>query len=618
MNVDDTAPASDQCRACIEAKQRVLPFPKQSFTRIGEIGDLAVCDMWGPARHRGAHGEYYFTLFTDVCTRYAMRYFSSDKKHQLDALQAYHAFLKNQKGIRLKAVRVNNGKEFLNRHIKGFLRVHGISLELTAPHSSAQNGIAERSFLTLWPEAVNYAVYLKNRVPTRAIPDKTPYEAFWGKKPDVSNLHEFGAVCWVLRQDSSIDKLARKSRPCRFLGFSEESRAYRLYDPTTQQVITSRNVVFDRTGIKLQGGPSQPPLAVEGEQPLSPKQLPEGESDTPPAVSPPAKAKSATPPPQPTRTLRHAGEHINYCKSNNPDARKPAPRFQKPSQPAAVPEPSAPDVSKIAIENYAFALITNTNDDPQSLAEAQARSDWPEWKAAMDREIEQLQRLGTYTLVPCPPDRKPIGCKWVFRLKRDADGRIIKHKARLVAQGFSQIPGIDYVETFAPVVRLETLRVLLALGTLLDYDIQVADIVGAYLNGHLREEIFMRQPPMYENGRPDVCKLERTLYGLKQSGREWNLELDQAFKRRNFKRLISDQCVYLRARDTDTSIVAVHVDDMTMLTSSPETTDALKQELSAFFELSDLGPIRQVVGLEVTRDRAARTLTLRQTQYIDR
>ncbi|KAJ2968982.1 hypothetical protein NUW54_g13069 [Trametes sanguinea] len=123
---------------------------------------------------------------------------------------------------------------------------------------------------------------------------------------------------------------------------------------------------------------------------------------------------------------------------------------------------------------------------------------------------------------------------------------------------------------------------------------------------------------MYENGRADVCKLECTLYGLKQSGREWNIELDNVFKKLGFTRLTSDQCVYLRVRSGATCIMAVHVDDMTILASSLETTESLKRELSAHFELSDLGPIRQVVGLEVLRDPTARMLTLWQTQYIDR
>lgn len=159
---------------------------------------------------------------------------------------------------------------------------------------------------------------------------------------------------------------------------------------------------------------------------------------------------------------------------------------------------------------------------------------------------------------------------------------------------------------------------LLALGAALDLDIRVIDIVGAYLNRELQEEIYMRQPPMYENGQPVACCLRRTLYGLKQSGCEWNLKLDAAFAALGFTRLLSDQCVYLRAAADHLALVAVHVDDMTTLTSSPADSDALANELESHFELSKLGDIRQVVGLEVERDRAHGTLMLRQAQYIVR
>ena len=301
--------------------------------------------------------------------------------------------------------------------------------------------------------------------------------------------------------------------------------------------------------------------------------------------------------------------------------------FRPINNPSAQRAPSGwervvPDASNVVIDDddddVEFALVVNTNDNPQSLADAQSRNDWPEWKSAMDCEIAQLQRLRTYELTPCPPDRKPIGCKWVFHLKRDSEGRIVKHKARLVAQGFSQIPGIDYVETFAPVVCLEMIRILLALGTTLKLDMQVVDVIGAYLNGHLRQEIYMRQPPMYENGRPDACRFLRTLYGLKQSGREWNTELDASFAKLGFKRLISDQCIYLRTSGDKIWIIGCHVDDMLTLASSPAELDALHRELAEHFEISKLGQVRQIVGIEVDRDRHTGTLTIRQTQYFDR
>ena len=549
---------------------------------------------------------------------------------------------------------MDNAREFVSHDVKQFLRAHGIRIELTAPYSSAQNGISERGNLTimnasramlfahdlpesLWPEAAAYAVYLKNRSPTRALPDMTPFEAFWGRKPNVAHLREFGVDCWVLRQDSQLHKLARKSRPCKFMGFSEESRAFRYYNPETRRVLTSRNVIFDKSAAALEGEPSVPlPTAVEGEEEQS-VQPPTGASTsksgedtatTAPAAKP-AKIKSS---PSQIPVRSSARYYNKYSATGRPDYRASAlgheAAFRPLNNPSSQRAPPGwqrvvPDHSNFVDDDSGdereYALIAaNANDDPQSLAEAQARPDWPDWKDAMDREIAQLERLGTYELAPCPPDRKPIGCKWVFRLKRDSDGRIVKHKARLVAQGFSQVPGIDYIETFAPVVRLETLRTLIALGNSLRLDIQVLDIVGAYLNGRLREEIYMRQPPMYEDGSPSVCRLRRTLYGLKQSGREWNHELDGAFLAIGFTRLLSDQCVYIRTRPPKSEIVGVHVDDMLTMTSSPADTDALYDELSNHFELSRLGPVKQIVGLEVTRDTAAGTLTIRQAQYIDR
>ncbi len=652
MAVDESVPPTSQCPTCIQAKQSVKPFPQKSDSVYSDIGDLTVVDMWGPARVKGIRGETYLTVFTDVATRYRVRFFSSDKKQQLHFIQAYRAFLKTQASKPMKAVRFDNGKEMINESVKHFLRSHGILYELTAPYSSAQNGIAERSFLTilnaarallfehdlptfLWPEAVSYVIYLINRSPTRALPDKTPFEAFWGRKPDVSHLQEFGTDCWVLRQDTQLHKLARKSKPCKFVGFSEESRAYRYYNPATRQVLTSRNVIMSDSDTSVEGEPviTSPP-AAEGEQ-SSPEQPP-ADAPSPPeppkSESAPAPAVAKPPPSQiPVRTSARQAQR--FAAEGRPDFRAinlgNAPAYRPINNPSAARAPPGwervvPDSSSVAVDDpdgadiIDYVLAANSVDDPQSLAEAQSRPDWPDWKAAMDREIAQLERLGTFELVTCPPGRKPIGCKWVFRLKRDILGEILKYKARLVAQGFAQIFGLDFTETFAPVVRLETLRILIALGVILGLDIQVADFVGAYLNGHLQEEIYMRQPPMYDNGRGQVWRLRRTLYGLKQSGREWNTELDEKFNKLGFKRLVSDQCVYLRTQPPKFWIVGVHVDDMMSLSRCTADTDALYVELGQYFELTKLGPLRQMVGLEAERDTRAQTLTIRQSQFIDR
>ncbi|KAJ8463851.1 hypothetical protein ONZ45_g17438 [Pleurotus djamor] len=264
------------------------------------------------------------------------------------------------------------------------------------------------------------------------------------------------------------------------------------------------------------------------------------------------------------------------------------------------------------------ALVGTLDSDPLSVEEARAREDWPEWKKAMDKEIGQLTDLGTYDLVDLPDGRAPVSCKWVFRLKRNEKGEVVSHKARLVARGFTQIPGIDYSETFAPVMRLETLRILLALAAKCNLKAHVVDVKGAYLNAKLKEDIYMMQPPGYKDGTGKVCKLNLSLYGLKQAGREWNIELDGTFAELGYTRLFADQCVYYREKNEELGIVGVHVDDMGILASTDEAMKEIKEELGTKFEISDMGELKQIVSLEVTRDWDEGTITLSQSQYIKR
>ena len=156
------------------------------------------------------------------------------------------------------------------------------------------------------------------------------------------------------------------------------------------------------------------------------------------------------------------------------------------------------------------------------------------WQSAMDAEVAQLQNLDMFILVPLLADQKIIGCHWVLTTKHNSDGDIIKYKARLVAQGFSQVPGMDFDETFSPVMRLESFQILLTIAIQFDLEIHQMDIVGAYLNGDLIEEIYMKQIPGYEDGSSNVLRLKKTLYGLKQAGRVWNRRLHKALTELNY------------------------------------------------------------------------------------
>ena len=222
--------------------------------------------------------------------------------------------------------------------------------------------------------------------------------------------------------------------------------------------------------------------------------------------------------------------------------------------------------------------------------------------------MDQITKRGTYKLVELPPDCKAITRKWVFCIKRDHNGKIVKYKARLIEKGFSQIPGIDFVETFAPVMRLETFRLLMALATKLDLLIHVVDVVGAYLNGTLQETIYMAQPPDYDDGTGQISLLIKALYGLRQAGQAWNNELNQSFLELEYTRLFSDQCVYICHQEHDLILAAIHTNDITMLGSDIDAIKKAKAELGKYFTITDLGEAKQVVGLELERNLEEGTL----------
>jgi hypothetical protein len=201
-----------------------------------------------------------------------------------------------------------------------------------------------------------------------------------------------------------------------------------------------------------------------------------------------------------------------------------------------------------------------------------------EWRHAIQQELEALEKNKTWILAELPPNKKAISCKWIFKLKYNADGSVERHKARLVARGFSQIQGLDYKETFSPVVKMTTLRMLLAIASAKDWHLKQLDINTAFLHGDLVEEVFMTPPQgLNVHNNKLVCKLQNTLYGLKQASRQWNVKLNEALMKLGYKQSKSDYSLFTKGSEDKFTAILVYVDDLVLAGNDIKEIDHVKQ-----------------------------------------
>jgi hypothetical protein len=256
---------------------------------------------------------------------------------------------------------------------------------------------------------------------------------------------------------------------------------------------------------------------------------------------------------------------------------------------------------------------------PRTVKEAFSGPEAEDWRKAIEEELDGLMRTETWTLEDLPRGREAIGCRWVFSRKMDDKGIVIRYKARLVAQGFSQKPGMDFDidQTYTPVMRLESLRTSLALSVIFSLIPFQLDVKNAYLNGHLDEELYMRQPPGFEDDSGRVCRLKRSLYGLKQAGNVWNREFNSAMEDLGFKQLKTDYCCYIRRYDGHFSMLLLWVDDILGFANSNLEKDRVCAEIGKKFKITVIGRPNMLLGMKITQNEKDRTITLSQTHYID-
>jgi hypothetical protein len=227
------------------------------------------------------------------------------------------------------------------------------------------------------------------------------------------------------------------------------------------------------------------------------------------------------------------------------------------------------------------------------------------WRNAMKDEIKALQNNETWTIEDLPPEKKALGCKWIYKIKHKSDGSIERFKARLVVLGNRQVEGIDYTETFAPVVKMVTIRTVLAVAAAKDWELHQMDVHNAFLHGELEEEVFMKPPPGFGIHIPSmVCKLKKSLYGLKQAPRCWFAKLSTALKQFGFAQSRSDYSLFVLRKQKVHVVVLVYVDDLIIGGNDHATINNFKDYLHTCFHMKDLGKLKYFLGVEVARSNS--------------
>ena len=271
------------------------------------------------------------------------------------------------------------------------------------------------------------------------------------------------------------------------------------------------------------------------------------------------------------------------------------------------------DLDYVMVEEEELNL--RSIDEPHSFAEAEQDASW---RRAMDEEMASIIANKTWRLTELPAGHKAIGLKWVYKLKHDASGNVQKHKARLVAKGYVQRQGIDFEEVFAPVARMDSVRVLIALAAHHGWQVHHMDVKSAFLNGELKEEVYVSQPPGYivAGEEHKVLRLDKALYGLRQTSRALNEKLDKCLRGLGFTRSPAEHAVYGRGMGATRLLVGVYVDDLIITGNDHVEIGKFKMEMQKLFRMSDLGLLSFYLGIEVKQ--TANGISLNQAAYADK
>lgn len=678
----------DHCIPCLVGKS-----PQHSYSHFGhrasKVGELLHMDICGPFPVQAPRGEKYFFNILDDHSNWGFTYGLRLKNDAFPRYLSTEAFLERSNGIVVLTIRCGGELELTAGRMGDHLTTKGIVVQRTVPYAHQQNGKSERYIRTLeeggqalladsglpmsfWLDAVLTRQYLLNRLPTSTLPENTtPFQVITnGRKPDLSHLRVWGCECFVAVPNEVRGKAGPKRFRAIFVGYEEHRVGWRVRSLDGRYSF-SNDVVFDenlsgRLGVSrpLSSSPSNDSI------PISPHPT----RDRPRIRTSAGKDYDEVLRLRASRRLERDRKRIvpsipvdggvnasaaRAVSSNGGvgllDSPLSADSIAFLSSLVDFPSIDAdsdvlsldrmePDILWQHVMDSPLALRASTtpyhskslpfdlSKAPLSHNEAVARPDAPIWRAAMDRERQSLRDMGAFEETALPPGQRTIGLKWVYALKTDADGKNIpgKEKARLVAQGFNQRPG-QFDETYAPVAKLASVRILLAWAAVRDLEIFQFDCKTAFLHAKIRHPLYARPFPGYPTSDSSkVLRILVALYGLRQSAYEFYMLVKSLLMDLGLSRCEVDHGVFMGewtsppdpsiAMPSDGSslvlFIPLHVDDGLAVTNSASLYAWFLSSLSTRLQIVDLRPCSKFLNILIIRDRPNRRLWLSSHVYI--
>ncbi|KAJ9536773.1 hypothetical protein OSB04_un000077 [Centaurea solstitialis] len=560
----------DNCESCLSGKMTKQPFNNEN-ERATDLLDIIHTDVCGPFSHVARGGYRYFITFTDDFSRYGYVYLMRHKSETFEKFKEYQNEVQNLLDKRIKFLRLDRGGEYLSDEFDNHLMECGIVSQLMPPYTPQMNGVSERRNRTLldmvrtmmchsslpvsfWGHALETAAHILNRAPTKSV-EKTPYELWKGKKPNISFLKIWGCEVYVKRPTS--EKLKPKSDKCFFVGYPKTTVGYYFYNPEENKVSVARNGKFlEEKFLSLENTRKDVDLQVVDEE------------STTPVVEPEIQHNNVEPQSDPIEEVQ------------TQDLRRSSRVRQEP-------------------DRYLGFLVSQDSRDlnePTSYGEAVSGSESEQWQEAMKAEMQSMYDNQVWELTDLPQHCKAVGRKWVFKKKTDMDGNVHTFKARLVAKGFTQTHGIDYDETFSPVAMLN----------LSEWKVN-------------RRRLYGTTKGFEDPKNPNkVCRLLKSIYGLKQASRSWNLHFDERIKEFGFTKSEFEPCVYTKFSGSIVTFLVLYVDDILLIGNDIPTLQSVKSWLSKCFQMKDLGEAAYILGIKIYRNRSRRLIGLSQSTYIDK